>query len=126
MFFDRAPQLVLAATVLALSGCGSMPGRDDLAGPPGATYQSSKSPSAYAQCLSPRWLATKVVGGVATVDSVPGAGGVIRMTLNVSGAPGRVVEIAPQGGGSTIRYWNRSHDFGTGKPSSVEAIEACR
>lgn len=118
--------VLLAAAALALAGCGSLPGRDDLAGPPGATYQSSKSPAAYAQCLTPRWQATTVVGGNATVESVPAAGGGLRMTLKISGAPGRVIEVAAQGSGSTIRYWNRSSDFGTGKPASAQAIEDCR
>jgi hypothetical protein len=115
-----------AAATFVLAGCGSMPGRDDLAGPPGATYQSSKAPAAYAQCLTPRWQAITVVGGSPTVETVPGAGGSLRMTLKISGAVGRVLEVAPQGTGSTIRYWNRSSDFGTGKPSAVQAIEDCR
>ena len=121
-----ARKLLLAAAALALVGCGNLPGRDDPAGPPGAIYQSSQSPTDYAQCLTQRWLATKVVGGSATVDSGPGAGGSTRLTLVISGAPGRVVEIAAQGSGSSIRYWNRSRDFGTGKPASVQAIEGCR
>lgn len=118
-----------AAAALVLSGCGSLGGRDDLSGPPGATYSSSKSPAAYAQCLTPRWKDTTVVGGEATVETVPAAGGGLRMTLKISGSPGRVIEVLPQGGGSTIRYWNRSHDFGGGgaaKPKSVVAIEDCR
>ena len=99
---------------------------DEPAGRPGAIYQRSKSPTDYAQCLTQRWLATKVIGGSATVDSGPGAGGSNRLTLVISGTPGRVVEIAAQGSGSSIRYWNRSRDFGTGKPASVQAIEGCR
>jgi hypothetical protein len=71
--------LVLTAAA-ALAGCGGLPKQDDLAGPPGATHQSSKSPAAYAQCLTPRWQATRVAGGAATVETVPGAGGSLRMT----------------------------------------------
>lgn len=117
--------LVLTAAA-ALAGCGSLPKQDDLAGPPGATHQSSKSPAAYAQCLTPRWQATRVVGGVATVESVPGAGGSLRMTLKIAGGVGRVLEIVPQGSGSSVRYWNRSNDFGSGVPDSVQAILDCR
>lgn len=120
------PLMLSIAAPLALSACGNLPGRDDLNGPPGATYTSSKAPMAYVQCLTPRWQATTVVGGNATVETVPGAGGVIRMTLKISGSPGRVIDIVPQGSGSTIRYWNRSNDFGTGTPASVKAIEDCR
>ena len=118
--------LGLAAVALLLSACGNLPGRDDLAGPPGATYASGKAPAAYAQCLTPKWQATTVVGGSPTVETVPGAGGSLRMTLKVAGAVSRVIEVAPQGAGSTIRYWNRSNDFGTGTPASVKAIEDCR
>ncbi len=114
------------AAFLMLAGCVTMPTRDDLAGPPGATYQSSKAPGAYAQCLTPRWQATRVVGGAATVETVPGAGGSLRMTLKIAGGVGRVLEIAPQGSGSTIRYWNRSTDWGSGVPDSVQAILDCR
>ncbi len=121
----RRPGLLLLAAA-ALAGCGSMPARDDLNGPPGATYQSSKSPTAYAQCLTPRWQATRVVGGVATVETVPAAGGGLRMTLKIAGGVGRVLEVVPQAGGSTIRYWNRSTDWGSGVPDSVQAILDCR
>jgi hypothetical protein len=126
LFLAPALRLGVVATAAVLAGCGNLPGRDDLAGPPGATYQSSKSPAAYAQCLTPKWQATTVVGGSAAVESVPGAGGSLRMTLKVAGGVSRVIEVAPQGSGSTIRYWNRSNDFGTGTPSSVKAIEDCR
>lgn len=125
LFLAPALRLGVVATAAVLAGCGNLPGRDDLAGPPGATYQSSKSPAAYAQCLTPRWQSTTVVGGNATVESVPGAGGVIRMTLKISGTPGRVIDIVPQGSGSTIRYWNRSTDLGTGTPASAKAIQDC-
>ncbi len=127
LYLAPALRLGAVATTLALlSACGNLPGRDDLAGPPGATYQSNKAPAAYAQCLTPRWQATTVVGGSASVETVPGAGGSLRMTLKVAGGVSRVVEVAPQGSGSTIRYWNRSNDFGTGVPTSVKAIEECR
>lgn len=115
--------LIAAAT---LAGCGSMPARDELTGPPGATYSSGKSPAAYAQCLTPRWQATRVVGGVATVETVPAAGGSLKMTLKIAGGVGRVLEVVPQGSGSTIRYWNRSTDWGSGVPDSVQAILDCR
>lgn len=115
-----------ASAALLLSGCISVPKRDDLNGPPRTTYQSNKLPMAYAQCLTPRWQATRVVGGSAQVETVPGAGGSIRMTLRIGGLVGRVVEVVPQGSGSAIRYWNNSNDWGSGTPSEVEAIEGCR
>ena len=116
----------VAATACLLAACGAMPGRNDLSGPPGAIYQSGKAPAAFAQCLLPRWQAERVAGGKAAVESAPAPGDAVRMTLKINGTPGRVVEIAPQGTGSTVRYWNRSTDFGSGKPAAVEAIEGCR
>jgi hypothetical protein len=67
-----------------------------------------------------------VAGGAATVETVPGAGGSLRMTLKIAGGVGRVLEVVPQGSGSSIRYWNRSNDFGSGVPDSVQAILDCR
>ena len=48
------------------------------------------------------------------------------MTLKIAGGVGRVLEVVPQGSGSSIRYWNRSNDFGSGVPDSVQAILDCR
>jgi hypothetical protein len=75
------------------------------------------------QCVMTRWRAISVLGGVATVDVAPAAGGSQRMTLKIDGAVGRVLEISPSGGGSSIRYWNRGTDLGSGKPPAVLAIE---
>ncbi|KPF43578.1 hypothetical protein D621_19370 [beta proteobacterium AAP51] len=119
---------LFAGAGFVLAGCSSLGGPNDLAGPPGATYPTSKSPMAYAQCLRPLWQATRVVGGKATVDTVPGPNGSLRMTLNIAGAPGRVLEILPQGSGATVRYWNRSNDWGGGgatKPKAVVDMESC-
>jgi hypothetical protein len=117
---------LLLCSALTLAACGALPARDELSGPPRTTYQSGKAPAAYIQCLTPLWQAETVVGGKATVTSAPAPGGGTRLTLNVSGSPARVVDVVAQGSGSTIRYWNRSHDFGGGKPQAVEAIENCR
>jgi hypothetical protein len=120
--------LALFAFGLVLAACSSLGTRDDLKGPPGATFHSRKAPAAYAQCLTPLWRDTTVVGGQATVETVAGAAGGLRMTLKIAGAPARVLDVVPKAGGSEVRYWNLSLDFGGGgatKAKSAQAIEGC-
>ena len=125
----RRPRILAGAgLVMALvlsAGCGSVPPRDKLDGPPGKTYQSARTPAAYAQCVTPRWRAITVVSGAPVVETVPGANGSLRMTLKVDGAISRVLEVLPEGRGATVRYWNNSIDLGSGTPTSVKAIEEC-
>lgn len=118
----------LLAVGLGLAACTSLGSRDELNGPPGATFHSRKAPAAYAQCLTPLWRDTALVGGQATVETVPGAAGGLRMTLKIAGAPARVLDVMPRAGGSEVRYWNLSFDFGGGgatKARSAQAIEGC-
>jgi hypothetical protein len=122
------PKITLLALAATVAGCSTLGPRDSLTGPPGTVFQSSKSPAAYAQCLTPKWRDTTVVGGNATVETVSGAGGVLRMTLKISGSPGRVVDVVPKAGGTELRYWNLSIDLGGGgatKARSAQAIEDC-
>ncbi len=125
---NPVPRLIaLAAATTLLAACGGLPKRDDPAGPPRTVFETSKAPAAYAQCLRPKWLAERVVGGAATVDMDPllASSGSGHLTLLIDGRPGRRVLVEPNGSGAKVSYWNLSHDFGSGKPTAEVAIQSC-
>jgi hypothetical protein len=122
--FHPGGQIALCALAV-LSGCGGLPTRDSLDKPPSSKFTSARSPAAVAACIAPLWRKTTVIGGVAAVETVPGAGGSVRLTLKIAGGVDRVVQIDASGGGSTTGLWNLGLSFGD-KPSQVLAVENCQ